>query len=140
MSMTEKLSDISEALTSDFCGSSDAKKPQRRSRMKPEVRDANNVIIDEAKPYTVSRTQYAAEWARYAINNRPSTFEATTWLMMRAPFIVFGGALAVHVADKALGLGIADDLASVRVDEDAHPVVQIGQDIVHEVGETAQEM
>jgi hypothetical protein len=114
-------------------------RPSGRTRTFPAI---------EATPYSkriperqmkISRTEYTLEWIRYLYVNAPSPGEATVWLWYHSPYIILAGALAVGVADETFDLHIAEEMAQVQVDENAWPLEQVVQEIIHDIGETVIE-
>ena len=114
--------------------SSMVERPRGRIRMRPEIQATPYSRHIPAEPYKISRAHYAAEWIRYALHNRPSLFELQLELMWRIPIVVVLGSVAVATADNILGLGIAREMAEVKVNSDANGFHQLVQEVVHELG------
>ena len=112
-------------------------RPRGRWRTAPKIPATPYSRHIPATPVKISRSQYAAEWIRYGLHNRPDPGEAMVWLWVHSFYIVGVGSVAVAAADQVFNLGLADSLAQVKVDPHAGGIEQTIQQIAHDIGESA---
>lgn len=79
----------------------------------------------------------AQEWW----DNRPSLTEMALRLHLQyIPIAVIAGALAVATTDEALDLHLADRAAAVQPDPHSNEIVQLGQEVIHQIGVEAKDL
>lgn len=112
-------------------------RPKGRMRTQPEIPGTPYSNPMPARRIKISRAEYMAERILYGIKNYSSPSEAMLALWVYTPHIVIAGSLAVSAADGVFNLGIAQELAEVKVDKDGGALEQTIQTIAHEVGVAA---
>lgn len=112
-------------------------RPNGRLRTQPEIQATLYSRHMPEKQVKISRTEYIAEWTKYALDKCPSPGEAMMWVWFHSPYIVAAGAIAVSAADQTFDLGLADKMAGVEADKDDGSFEQTLEQIVHDIGASA---
>lgn len=111
-------------------------RPKGATRTLPEIPATPYSKHIPARKIQISRAEQAAEWFSYGLAHRPRPSELMMDLVMYSPYIVVVGSIAVATADSLLNLGIAQDLADIKVNKDAGAIHQQIQSIAHDIGTT----